>query len=200
MIILFFIQTIFGWRTECRREMRRHILAGWRREGGGVQTEQGMLGGEEGRGRGEIRSTFRLDKSLQIRRDRKKRKGVQRSFCSTSCSSFRHINTLMLQRIQNPPDCSTLTVWHLANTHCGVLLQQSYQGANAGKMNAGWRFYSWGIAYIPFYAKRQFNSFFCHHTTSEICSIHPTYCNHYFSLEPHALHVLNVPWWNAFLL
>lgn len=79
-------------------------LAGCRRgeeEGAYKQSEACREGGRaEGGGRGEIRSTFRLDKSLPIRRDKKM--CVQRSFCSTSCSSFRHKNTLLLQRHQNP--------------------------------------------------------------------------------------------------
>lgn len=51
-------------------------LVGWRRgeeEGAYKQSEAHWEGRRaEGKGRGEIRSTFRLDKSLPIRRDKKK--------------------------------------------------------------------------------------------------------------------------------
>lgn len=61
---------------------RRQI---WRDGGGSVHTEGEDVGRvgeqrEEGRGRGEIRSTFGLDKSLQIRKDVKKKKVCSKIF------------------------------------------------------------------------------------------------------------------------
>ena len=60
------------------------------------------------------------------------------------CKGFK----ILLTVLHSLFDTCSLTLKNTKPESCGVPLQQSYQGANAGKMNAGWRCYSWGIAYI----------------------------------------------------
>ena len=115
MIMLFFIQMIFGWGTGCWRKMQ-NWRDGWEERGGGGRawTERGMsgrVGEQREEGRGEIRSTFRLDKSLLIRREREK-KVFKDLFAPPLVLSSDIKIYPCCKGIKILSDCSTLTVWH----------------------------------------------------------------------------------------
>ena len=127
-----------------------------RRRGSTNRARDVGRGGEEGRGRGEIRSTFRLDKSLQIRRDRGKKRRVFKDLSApplvlasdikihSCCKGFKILPTVLHSLF----DTCTLTLKNTKPESCDVPLQQSYHGASAGKMNAGWRHYSCLYSFI----------------------------------------------------